>query len=71
MGLQGRVRRRQVRTTDSQHDYPRYANRVKGVEAAYPDRIWVADITYVRLQREWVYLAVIRTCARVSSGAGS
>ncbi len=59
MGLQGRVRRRQMRTTDSRHDYPRYANLVKGVQAVYPDHIWVADITYIRLQSEWVYLAVI------------
>jgi transposase InsO family protein len=59
MGLQGRVRRRKGRTTDSQHDYPRYPNLVKNAEAAYPDHIWVADITYVRLIWEWVYLAVI------------
>jgi transposase InsO family protein len=58
-GLQGRVRRRKVSTTDSQHDCPRYPNLVKNVEAAYPDHIWVADITYVRLLLEWVYLAVI------------
>ena len=59
MGLQGRVRRRKPRTTDSQHAYPRYPNLVKSMEAAYPDHIWVADITYVRLLWEWVYLAVI------------
>ena len=59
MGLQACVRQRKVRTTDSQHDYPRYPNLVKGVQAAYPDHIWVADITYVRLLWEWVYLAVI------------
>jgi transposase InsO family protein len=43
MGLQGRVRRRKPRTTDSQHDYPRYPNLVKNMEAAYPDHIWVAE----------------------------
>jgi putative transposase len=59
MGLQGRVRRRKPCTTDSQHDCPRYPNLVQGMEAAYPDHIWVADITYVRLLLEWVYLAVI------------
>jgi putative transposase len=59
MGLQGRVRRRKRRTTDSQHAYPRYPNLVKNVEAAYPEHIWVADITYVRLLWEWVYLAII------------
>jgi transposase InsO family protein len=59
MRLQGRVRRRKPRTTDSQHAYPRYPNLVKNVEAAYPDHIWVADITYVRLLWEWVYLAIV------------
>jgi transposase InsO family protein len=59
MGLQGQVRRRKVRTTDSQHDYPCYPNLVRDVTAEYPDHIWVADITYVRLLWEWVYLAVI------------
>lgn len=59
MGLQGRVRRRKPRTTDSQHDAPRYPNLVRDVTAEYPDHIWVADITYIRLLWEWVYLAVI------------
>jgi putative transposase len=59
LGLQGRVKRRKVRTTDSQHDYPCYPNLVKDVGATYPDHIWVADITYVQLLLEWVYLAVI------------
>ena len=59
LGLQGQGRRRQGRTTDSAHDHPRYPNLVQGVEAAYPDHIWVADITYVQLLLEWVYLAVI------------
>ncbi len=43
MGLQGRMKRRKVSTTDSQHDYPRYPNLVKNVEAAYPDHIWVTS----------------------------
>jgi transposase InsO family protein len=59
MGLQGRVRQRKPRTTDSQHNSPRYPNLVRDVTAEYPDHIWVADITYVRLLLEWVYLAVI------------
>lgn len=59
MGLRGRVKQRKPRTTDSQHDYPCYPNVVQGVDAEYPDHIWVADITYVRLLWEWVYLAVI------------
>ena len=34
-------------------------NLVYRLEATAPDQIWVADITYIRLHREFVYLAVI------------
>jgi putative transposase len=47
------------RTTDSQHPYPRYPNLVKDLVVSSPDQVWVADVTYIRLQAEFVYLAVI------------
>jgi transposase InsO family protein len=53
------VKRRKRRTTDSQHPYPRYPNLVKELEIAYPDQVWVSDITYIRLYQEYVYLAII------------
>ena len=53
------VKKRKCRTTDSQHPYPRYPNLVKDLEVVYPDQVWVADITYIRLLSEFVYLAVI------------
>jgi len=53
------VKRRKCRTTDSQHPYPRYPNLVKDLQITYPDQVWVADITYIRLRNEFVYLAVI------------
>lgn len=59
MGLQRPQKRRKTRTTNSQHDFGRYPNLVKDLTAAYPEHIWVADITYVRLHRDFVYLAVI------------
>jgi transposase InsO family protein len=59
MGLQRPVKRRKTRTTDSQHDFPRYPNRVGGLAITRPDQVWVADITYIRLACEFVYLAVI------------
>ena len=59
MGLQGRVKRRKHRTTNSDHPYPRYPNLVKGLAVAFPDQVWVADITYIRLRIEFIYLAVI------------
>jgi transposase InsO family protein len=59
MGLQRRVQRRQRRTTNSHHAFWRYPNLVAGVEVTRPDQVWVADITYIALQDEFVYLAVI------------
>jgi len=47
------------RTTNSRHAYPRYPNLVEKLTVARPDHVWVADITYIRLRREFVYLAVI------------
>lgn len=52
----GQVR---VQTTDSNHPYTRYGNLIKGVKARRPNQIWVADITYIRLGRQFMYLAVI------------
>jgi putative transposase len=52
----GRVR---VVTTDSDHSLPRYPNRVKGRDITRPNQVWVADITYLRLGRRFIYLAVI------------
>ena len=50
---------RKPRTTDSRHSLPRHRNLVKGLEAERPHHIWVADITYIRLEKEFVYLAAI------------
>ena len=56
---QGKAPARRVRTTDSSHPFPRYPNLVEGLEVTRPDQVWVADITYVRLREEFVYLAVL------------
>lgn len=58
-GLQGKANKRKIRTTNSQHDFGRYPNLVKDLPITHPEQVWVADITYVQLQREVVYLAVI------------
>ena len=59
LGLTGAPPTRKTRTTNSQHSFPRYPNLVKDLEIQRPDHVWVADITYVRLRQEFVYLAVI------------
>jgi putative transposase len=58
-GLQPRRRRRFVRTTDSAHDQPIFRDRRKEVAADGPDRLWVADLTYVTIATGFVYVAVI------------
>lgn len=59
LGLQCKIKRTKRKTTDSDHLFPRHPNRVKDLEIIRPEQVWVADITYVRLSTEFVYLAVI------------
>jgi putative transposase len=58
-------RRKFVRTTDSEHPFPVYPNLARGMEVTHLDQLWVADLTYIRLRVEFVYLAVILdACSR-------
>lgn len=53
------VKHRTYRTTNSRHPYPRYPNRVAGLVIHMLDQVWVADITYIRLRHEFIFLAVV------------
>ena len=46
-------------TTDSRHGWQVVSNLARGMRPAGLDQLWVADITYVRLAEEFVYLAVV------------
>jgi len=46
-------------TTDSRHDWRVWPNLARRLVPMATDQLWVADITYVRLQGAFVYLAVI------------
>jgi len=59
MGLKRTQKPQGRRTTDSRHGFPRFPNRVAGLEVCRPDEVWVSDITYIRLGKGFVYLAVI------------
>ena len=48
-----------VRTTDSNHSLTVYPNLARGLVLSNINQLWVSDITYIRLRREFVYLAVI------------
>jgi putative transposase len=51
--------RKFVVTTDSNHHRPVYPNLAAELMLTGLNQLWVADITYIRLEREFVYLAVV------------
>lgn len=54
------VRRRKfVLTTDSTHPFRVHPNLAESLELTAINQLWVADITYLRLRREFVFLAVV------------
>ena len=48
-----------VVTTDSNHEFEVYLNLAGRMKLTGMNQLWVADITYIRLKKEFVYLAVI------------
>jgi transposase InsO family protein len=46
-------------TTNSRHTYGVYNNLIRNFRATGANQLWVADITYIRLRQQFVYLAVI------------
>jgi transposase InsO family protein len=52
-------RRKFILTTDSKHGLPIYPNLAGGMVLTDINQLWAADITYIRLQLEFVYLAVL------------
>jgi putative transposase len=57
--LLGVRKRKFVVTTDSNHDRKVYPNLKSTMELSGINQLWVADITYIRLETEFVYLAVV------------
>jgi len=71
MGLVGNRRGRAwTVTTDSNHGFARPADLVdRDFAAPAPNRLWVADITYVKTHSGWVYVAfVIDVFSRMVAG---
>jgi putative transposase len=46
-------------TTDSKHNLPVFPNLAAGIQLNGLDQLWVADITYIRLRKDFVFLAAI------------
>jgi len=60
-GISGRVRRRRGRTTVSVPGVRVCEDLVdRAFLAAAPDRLWVADITYLRTWEGWLYLVAVQ-----------
>ena len=60
-----RPKKRFVATTNSDHRLPVYPNLAADMDIAVPDQLWVSDLTYIRLGRDFVYLAVVLdACSR-------
>ncbi|HEV2224482.1 MAG TPA: IS3 family transposase, partial [Candidatus Acidoferrales bacterium] len=53
------TKRKFVVTTDSAHGLKVYPNLAESMVLSGVNQLWVADITYIRLEEEFVYLAVI------------
>jgi transposase InsO family protein len=59
-GIKAQIKRKRVITTNSKHGRPFVENRVNqqfSVDA--PDKVYASDITCVRTQKGWLYLAVV------------
>jgi putative transposase len=52
-------RKKYVFTTDSAHTLPIYPNLARHARLTAPNQLWVADITFIRLRDEFIYLAVV------------
>lgn len=59
LGIQPKIKRKTVWTTQSRHGWRRYPNLVRELTITHLDQVWVADITYVRLRFEFIYLAIV------------
>ena len=59
MGLKGVSRRRFITTTRRGQGRPAPDLVQRRFEADAPDKLWVADITYVPTRRDWLFLAVV------------
>lgn len=50
---------RSAKTTNSKHSLPVFRNLIQGTEVTAPNQVWVSDITYIRTDQNFVYLALI------------
>ncbi len=59
LGIQGRIKRKYITTTNSKHHNKIYSNLIKNKELTGINQVWCADITYIRILNGFVYLSAI------------
>jgi transposase InsO family protein len=59
MGIQGRIKRKYISTTNSRHHNRVYPNLITKLKVIRIDQLWCSDITYIRILNGFVYLAAI------------
>jgi len=69
-GLAARTRKKYRVTTDSRHTLPLAENLLnRDFQQEKPDRVWLADITFIWTLEGWLYLAVVLdSCSRKAVG---
>ena len=58
-GLQIHPKKKFVRTTQSEHDCLVYPNLIQGMSIDGVNQVWAGDITYIRINNGFVFLAVM------------
>ncbi len=58
-GLLIRRKRKYVKTTNSEHGFRTYSNKIKDLKITRPNQVWVCDITYISTLEGFMYLALI------------
>ena len=46
-------------TTNSKHSLPIHPNLIKALEINNSNQVWVSDITYIKTEEGWLYLAAV------------
>jgi len=60
-GWKSIIRKRyRVSTTDSNHGYSPSQNLLnRSFHVSYPGKVWISDITYIRVKNKWLYLTIV------------
>ena len=58
-GLLIKRKRKYAKTTNSEHGFRTYNNKIKELEIIKPNQVWVSDITYISTREGFMYLALI------------